>query len=98
SLGDSAAQTAGIAVERLRLQAIVLVSVLTAIAVAFAGVVAFVGLIVPHALRLAVGPAHRALIPLSALGGAVLLSGADIAARTVIPFADLPIGIFTAVV
>lgn len=98
ALGDAAAQSAGIAVERLRLQAIILVSVLTAVAVAFAGVIAFVGLIVPHALRLAVGPAHRALIPLSALGGAVLLSGADIGARTVIPFADLPIGIFTAVI
>lgn len=98
ALGDAAAQSAGIAVERLRLQAIVLVSVLTAVAVAFAGVIAFVGLIVPHALRLAVGPAHRALVPLSALGGALLLSGADIGARTVIPFADLPLGIFTAAV
>jgi len=60
--------------------------------------ISFVGLIVPHAIRLLVGPSHRYLIPLSALGGAVLLGLADIAARTVIPFADLPIGIFTAVV
>lgn len=98
ALGDAAASSTGVSVERLRLGALVLVSVLTAIAVAFAGVIAFVGLIVPHAVRLAVGPSHRYLVPLSALGGAVLLSVADVAARTVIPFADLPIGIFTAVV
>lgn len=98
ALGDAAASATGVNVERLRVAAITLVSVLTAVAVAFGGVIAFVGLIVPHALRLAVGPSHRYLIPLSALGGALLLSLADIAARTVIPFADLPIGIFTAVV
>ncbi len=98
ALGDAAASSTGVAVERLRVIAILLVSILTAVAVAFGGVIAFVGLIVPHAIRLAVGPSHRYLIPLSALGGALLLSAADIAARTVIPFADLPIGIFTAVV
>ncbi len=98
ALGDAAASSTGVPVERLRIIAIVLVSVLTAVAVAFGGIIAFVGLIVPHALRLTVGPSHRSLIPLSALGGALLLSLADIAARTVIPFADLPIGIFTAVV
>lgn len=98
ALGDAAASSTGVSVERLRFGALVLVSVLTAAAVAFAGVIAFVGLIVPHALRLAVGPSHRHLVPLSALGGAVLLSVADVAARTVVPFADLPIGIFTAVV
>lgn len=98
ALGDAAASSTGVAVERLRVIAILLVSILTAVAVAFGGVIAFVGLIVPHAIRLAVGPSHRYLIPLSALGGALLLSAADIAARTAIPFADLPIGIFTAVV
>lgn len=98
SLGDAAAGTTGINVQRLRVAAIVLVCVLTGAAVAFSGVIAFVGLIVPHALRLAVGPSHRVLVPLSALGGAVLLSLADIAARTIVPFADLPIGIFTAAV
>jgi iron complex transport system permease protein len=66
--------------------------------VAFAGIISFVGLIVPHALRLLVGPSHCYLVPLTALGGAVLLGAADIAARTVIPFADLPVGIFTAIV
>ncbi|WP_437582621.1 FecCD family ABC transporter permease [Paramicrobacterium sp. CJ85] len=98
SLGDSAASSSGVSVEWLRVGAILLACLLTGIAVAFGGVIAFVGLIVPHAIRLAVGPSHRYLVPLSALGGAVLLGAADIAARTVVPFADLPIGIFTAVV
>lgn len=98
ALGDSAAAASGVHVEALRVAAILLVCLLTGVAVAFSGVIAFVGLIVPHALRLVVGPSHRRLIPLSALGGAFLLSLADIAARTVVPFADLPIGIFTAVV
>jgi iron complex transport system permease protein len=98
ALGDQSAAASGINDERLRIVAIVLVCVLTGAAVAFAGIISFVGLIVPHALRLIVGPSHRYLVPLSALGGAVLLGAADIAARTVIPFADLPVGIFTAVV
>ncbi|WP_370517188.1 FecCD family ABC transporter permease [Pseudactinotalea sp. HY160] len=98
ALGDTSAATSGVPVERLRVIAILLVCLLTGVAVAFSGVIAFVGLIVPHALRLLVGPSHRYLVPLSALGGAVLLSLADIVARTIIPFGDLPIGIFTAVV
>lgn len=97
ALGDASASSTGVAVERLRVLALGLVCLLTGIAVAFCGIIAFVGLIVPHAIRLLVGPSHRYLIPLSALGGAVLLGAADIAARTVVPFADLPIGIFTAV-
>lgn len=98
ALGDRSAQASGVNVERLRILAIVLVCILTGAAVAFAGIIAFVGLIVPHTLRLVVGPSHRYLVPLSAFGGAVLLGLADIAARTVIPFGDLPVGIFTALV
>jgi len=97
ALGDASAATTGVHVETLRVTAIVLACLLTGVAVAFGGIIAFVGLIVPHAIRLVVGPSHRYLVPLSVLGGAVLLSLADIAARTVIDFADLPIGIFTAV-
>ncbi|RNI20359.1 iron ABC transporter permease [Flexivirga caeni] len=96
ALGDASATASGVNVERLRIVAILLACLLTGAAVAFGGVIAFVGLIVPHAIRLLVGPSHRHLVPLSALGGAVLLEAADIAARTVIPFADMPIGIFTA--
>lgn len=98
SLGDAAASSTGVHVEGLRVGAILLACLLTGTAVAFGGVITFVGLIVPHALRLVVGPSHRFLVPLTALGGAVLLGVADIAARTVVPFADLPVGIFTAVV
>lgn len=98
ALGERPAQHAGVNVGRLRVVSIVAVAVLTSAAVAYAGLISFVGLVVPHALRLVIGPSHRGLIPLSALGGAVLLSLADVAARTIIPFADMPIGIFTAVV
>ncbi|MEE1622312.1 FecCD family ABC transporter permease [Zafaria sp. Z1313] len=98
SLGERAARHAGVDVERLRIGAILCVALLTSAAVAFAGIIGFVGLIVPHALRLVTGPSHRSLVPLSALGRALLLSVADLTVRTAIPFADLPIGIFTAVV
>ena len=77
---------------------IVVVAVLTAAAVAFAGIIAFVGLIVPHLMRMVVGPGHRSLVPASALGGAVLLVFADLWARTAIAYADLPIGMLTSLV
>jgi len=98
ALGERQARHVGVDVERLRVVSIVCVAVLTAAAVAYAGIISFVGLIVPHLLRLLVGPSHRALVPLSALGGALLISLADVLARTVVPFADLPIGMFTALV
>ncbi|GAA1822034.1 iron ABC transporter permease [Nesterenkonia flava] len=98
ALGESAARHTGVHVERLRGLVIVLVALTSAAAVAFAGLIGFIGLVVPHALRLVLGPSHAALLPLSALGGAVLLSVADVVARNVVPYADLPIGIFTALV
>ncbi len=98
ALGETAARHVGLRVEGLRVVVILCVALLTAAAVAYAGVIAFVGLIVPHLFRLLVGPAHRALVPLSAVGGALLVSASDVAARTVVPFADLPIGMFTALV
>ena len=98
ALGERSARHLGVNVERLRLWAILCVALLTAAAVAFAGIISFVGLIIPHLLRMIIGPGHRALIPASALGGALLVSGADVIARTAVPFADLPIGMFTALV
>ena len=98
SLGERSARHLGVDVERLRIISIILVAFLTAAAVAFAGIIAFVGLVVPHIIRMLIGPGHRILIPASALGGAVLLSGADLIARTSIPYADLPIGMLTALV
>ncbi len=82
----------------MRRQVIVLVAILTSAAVAFAGIIGFVGLVVPHILRMAMGPGHRVLLPASALGGALLLLIADTVARTLVPNADLPIGMLTALV
>ena len=98
ALGDKAAGHIGINVNRLRILAIGASTLLTAGGVAYAGLIGFVGLIVPHLLRTITGPANKVLLPASALTGAALIGLADIAARTVIPFADLPIGIFTALV
>lgn len=98
SLGDRAARHVGVDVERLRMVSIVIVAVLTAAAVSFAGIIAFVGLIVPHLMRMVVGPGHRLLVPASVLGGALLLVLADLWARTAIEYADLPIGMLTSLV
>lgn len=98
ALGERAARHVGVDVERLRVVSIVAVALLTAAAVAFCGIIAFVGLVVPHLIRMVVGPGHRVLVPLSALGGAVLLLAADLVARTAVAYADLPIGMLTALV
>ena len=98
SLGDRSATHLGLNVERLRAVAIVVVALLTAAAVAFCGIISFVGLVVPHMIRMIAGPGHRVLVPASALGGAVLLMLADLVARTAVAYADLPIGMITALV
>lgn len=98
ALGERAARHLGVDVERLRRTAIVLVGLLTAAAVAFAGIVAFVGLVVPHLVRMVAGPAHRVLLPASALGGALVLVLADLGARSLVAQADLPLGMLTALV
>jgi iron complex transport system permease protein len=98
SLGERAAGHAGVNVPAMRMWIIGLSTVLSALAVSYAGIIGFVGLIVPHILRQVIGASNRWLVPLSAVGGAVLLLIADLAARTLIPLADLPIGIFTALV
>lgn len=98
ALGERAAGHAGVNVTSLRVSIIGLSTALAALAVSYAGIIGFVGLIVPHILRQVIGASNRWLVPLSAVGGAVLLLVADLAARTLIAFADLPIGIFTALV
>ena len=98
ALGERAARHVGVNVERLRLVAIVLVALLVASGVAFAGIIAFVGLIVPHVVRMIIGPAHRTLVPASILGGAVVMVLADLVARNAVDYADLPIGMLTALV
>ncbi|WP_155055081.1 FecCD family ABC transporter permease [Streptomyces blattellae] len=96
ALGDRPARHLGVDVERLRIVLILVVALLTAAAVSVAGVIGFVGLVVPHLLRMAAGPGHRFLVPGSALGGAVVLLGADLAARTMAAPAELPLGVLTA--
>lgn len=96
-LGEAEAFHMGIAVERLKRFLIVLVAAAAGAAVSVSGVIGFVGIIVPHLLRLLIGPGHRLLLPASACCGAVLLIAADTVARTVAAPAELPIGIVTAV-
>ncbi|MGI8392642.1 FecCD family ABC transporter permease [Leucobacter sp. W1038] len=98
SLGERNARHLGVNVEVLRIGVIVLVSLLVGAAVAFAGIIAFVGLVIPHLMRMVLGPAHLPLVTASALGGALLLTLADLGARTIVPMADLPIGMLTSLV
>jgi len=94
-LGDEAAAHLGIDVRQERRLLLALAALVTAAAVAMAGLIGFVGLVVPHVVRLVTGPAARSVLPLSALGGAAFMVGADLVAR--IP-GELPVGIVTAIV
>ncbi|CEJ12444.1 Hemin transport system permease protein HmuU [bacterium YEK0313] len=97
-LGEAEAFHLGIPVQRLKNVAIVMVAVAVGAGVAAAGVIGFVGIVVPHLLRLMFGPDHRMLLPFSALAGATLLTGADLIARVIVAPAELPIGILTAAI
>jgi iron complex transport system permease protein len=97
-LGESEAFHAGIAVERLKRICVALAAGAAGAAVSISGVIGFVGLIVPHLLRLVIGPSHGLLLPAAALLGAALLVIADAFARTLAAPAELPIGIVTAVI
>ena len=98
ALGERTARHLGVRVELLRIVVIVTVALLVCAAVAFAGIIGFVGLVVPHLMRMAIGPAHLPLVISSALGGALLIALADLIARTAVPLADLPIGMITSLV
>lgn len=98
ALGERQAEHLGVRVERLRVAAIVVIALLTCAAVAFVGIIGFVGLVVPHLMRMILGPAHRLLLPACALGGSVLLLAADLVARTAVPGSELPIGMITALI
>ncbi len=97
-LGEEGAAHLGLHVERYKLLVIVVGSLLTAAAVSISGLIGFVGLVVPHTMRLLLGPRHRLLLPASALAGAIFLILADLLARTVIAPTTLPVGVFTALV
>lgn len=96
TLGEAAAEHLGIRVQRMKNVAILTVAGATGAAVAVSGGIGFVGIVVPHLLRLMIGPDHRYLLPASALLGASLLLVADMISRTIIAPAELPIGIVTA--
>lgn len=95
-MGDEPAHSLGMPVELLKRLLIVLAALVTGTLVATSGAIGFVGLIVPHAVRLTVGVTHRRLVPLSFAVGAIFLLWADIAARSVLPGQELPVGILTA--
>jgi iron complex transport system permease protein len=97
-LGDEEALQLGLNVERFKLVILVAASLTAATAVAFSGVIGFVGLIVPHVMRLLWGGDYRRLIPLATLGGGALLLGADILARMILAPRELPVGIVTSVI
>lgn len=98
SLGEEYATHLGIHVQQTRLAIILIGSVLTAAAVALGGLISFVGLVVPHMMRMVLGPDHIRLLPVTALAGAVFLLFADTAARTIMAPAELSVGVLTALI
>jgi iron complex transport system permease protein len=97
-LGEELAVTMGIDVENTRLVLIGTASLMAAAAVSVSGLIGFVGLIIPHWVRLIIGPNHRLLIPVSALSGMLLMVIADTISRTILPPQEIPIGIIMALV
>lgn len=96
TLGEREARHLGVETERVRFLVIIFTALMTGATVAVSGVVGFVGLIVPHVIRLISGPNHRVLLPASAVGGAVLVVLADLVARTLVAPMELPLGVLTA--
>ena len=98
ALGEAEAFHLGVRLQRLKAAIVFIVAISVGASVAASGVISFVGIVAPHAVRLIVGPDHRALLPLSIAAGAVLLAGADVLARTLVAPAEMPIGILTAAI
>lgn len=91
--GDATAQSMGVNIEQSKRVILILMTLLTSTAVAFCGCIAFIGLIIPHFMRLLVGSDNRKLIPFSAIGGSLLLLWADACARSLLPPLEIPVGI-----
>lgn len=98
ALGERQAQHIGLDVRKARVLLVTSSALLVGAGVAFAGTIGFVGLVVPHVVRLLAGPGHRWLLPLSALTGAALIVVADTAARTLDPPSEIPLGLFSAAI
>lgn len=97
-LGEDRAKTVGVNITRLRFGALLRISVLTATAMAFVGTIGFVGLAGPHIARMLIGEDHRFFLPASALTGAIIMSLASLASKTILPGVIIPIGIVTALI
>ena len=97
SFGTDDALTAGVNIKRTQTIAFAVAALITAISVSFSGLIGFVGLIVPHGVRLAFGPDHRQLIPLSAITGAIFLVISDAVARVILAPSEMPVGVVTAI-
>ncbi|MCA0936553.1 iron ABC transporter permease [Vibrio alginolyticus] len=97
-LGESEARHLGIPVQKLKRQLIILSAVGVGVTVSICGAIGFIGLVIPHLGRMLAGPDHRTLLPISALLGALLLTGADMFARVAVAPAELPVGIVTALI
>ncbi len=98
ALGEESAAALGADVDRLRHGIVLATAVLSAVAVSVSGVIGFVGLVVPHAMRWLVGPLHRTLLPVAFIAGGAFLVLADTAARALLPATELPVGVVTALV
>jgi iron complex transport system permease protein len=96
-LDEEQAKQLGINVERVKIILLAAATLITAAAICFVGIIGFVGIIIPHAVRLIWGPDHRFLLPLSMVTGAIFLIFADLIARTIISPAEIPIGVITAI-
>ena len=96
SFGEDTARSVGVSVERFKAGTLALAALLTAVSVSVSGIVGFVGLVVPHLARSVVGPAHRSVLPVSAVMGAILAVCADLLARTLRPGEEIPVGVITA--
>ncbi len=98
SLGDVQAQQLGVDVQKVRIRLLLAASLLTAAAVSVSGVIGFVGLVVPHLVRLTIGPEHRRLLPVALLGGGMLVLISDTLARSILPDGEeLPVGVVTSI-
>ncbi len=97
-LGEDNAAYTGVDVEQLKKKILLINAIMISVVTAFAGVISFVGLIVPHIMRLFVGSNNKVLLPASMLGGAILLTMADLAARSLLAPAEIPIGIITSLI
>ena len=97
-LGERHAEALGVEVKLQRNRLLLLASAVTAVAVTAAGTIGFVGLVVPHLMRLMFGSLHKAVLPASAIGGGILLMLADSAARTIVAPSELPVGVLTAII